>query len=977
MTAHNYNAHASPEGNATGRRKPLGQALTEYALILALVVIGLIVILALVGPAIGNLFSNTIYVLLEAEEPRETLSPEEFWATITQVWLITPGVTPFQTWTPAPATFTPTIPPSPTPSPTVPSPTPTLSPTPGPSPTPEDQVFTLPWDDNIEGGLASRDNFIAPEGANNCYWDITTERFHSAAHAWSDSPGAYYIDGSDCSLELRGTIDLTTATAPELTFWDSWHLVQYDRVFVEVLPEGESTWTNLTFADSGALHYNSTNLNFTFEQVDLADYVGQQIRLRFRLDATANAAVGDGWYIDDIALQEANYTVFTLPFLDDVEGTPQCPADGSCWIPGGTWAISGEEVHSPGHAWSDSPGANYDHGTNSSLTLNGEIDLSAAIRPEMRFWDRWHLRPYDHAYVEIATESDNWVIVLDHYNTANLSWTRQTIDLSGYIGERIRLRFRLDATNHSATGNGWWVDDIEVTEAATPIITLPWLDDMESGNRWWVPEGTWALSSEQFHSGEAAWSDSVGRDYEHGSNASLILDAIVDLQGTSHPELVFWDRFNLRAYDRGYVEVSQDNGVTWIPIFQHYNSTNLSWTRQIVDLSLYAGLPNVRLRFRLDARSHTQVGDGWWIDDVELREHVSAVITLPWCDDFEADATDWCNDMRDFSQFWAPGGHWTLASEGPSAAGGVCHSGSTCWTDSPASNYDHLSNATLELDAQIDLAGTTNPILYFWHAYNLRYNDGRIVEVSTDGGTTWVDADPAHGTDRAFYTTNLAWTRNQVSLASWAGQRIMIRFRLEALDSAQTGDGWWIDDVSIVDYTPRVYELPFLDEAEPGFWPNWIVEGTWSLNNTGIGGGAPGTCDNPLCRPSDWTYDDSPAASYAHNTSFAMTLDGVIDLTGTTHPALTVWAVFIMGVGDHAQVQVSVDGGYVWLDPPAPPNIAGLDLYGGSDTTWHQHVGDLTNYVSYGDISLRLLLEARQDYRVGPGVNFDRIEIAD
>ncbi len=38
-----------------------GQGLVEYALLLALVTITVIVILALLGPAIGNVFSN-IYV---------------------------------------------------------------------------------------------------------------------------------------------------------------------------------------------------------------------------------------------------------------------------------------------------------------------------------------------------------------------------------------------------------------------------------------------------------------------------------------------------------------------------------------------------------------------------------------------------------------------------------------------------------------------------------------------------------------------------------------------------------------------------------------------------------------------------------------------------------------------------------------------------------------------------------------------------
>lgn len=39
-------------------QKEGGQGLVEYALILALVAVAVIVLLALLGPAIGNMFSN-------------------------------------------------------------------------------------------------------------------------------------------------------------------------------------------------------------------------------------------------------------------------------------------------------------------------------------------------------------------------------------------------------------------------------------------------------------------------------------------------------------------------------------------------------------------------------------------------------------------------------------------------------------------------------------------------------------------------------------------------------------------------------------------------------------------------------------------------------------------------------------------------------------------------------------------------------
>lgn len=44
-------------------RDEQGQGLVEYALILMLVAIIVVVVLALVGPAIGNMFSNVVVAL--------------------------------------------------------------------------------------------------------------------------------------------------------------------------------------------------------------------------------------------------------------------------------------------------------------------------------------------------------------------------------------------------------------------------------------------------------------------------------------------------------------------------------------------------------------------------------------------------------------------------------------------------------------------------------------------------------------------------------------------------------------------------------------------------------------------------------------------------------------------------------------------------------------------------------------------------
>jgi hypothetical protein len=1098
------------------REKTRGQALVEYALILATVVMALVAILAVTGPAIGNVFSNTVHNILDAPVARETLSSDEFWLTVTAVWLNTPeghtvddvydsdGDGYYNHMDNCPSDYNPGQEDSDGDGlgdacddfdgvdtdgdgwgddedncPNVENPLQTdtdnngigdacesndwdndghdndadncpedpnpdqlntdvivappgdddgdacdddddddgynddvdncpVDPNPGqddvdsdgigdecdpvndllPTPVPTEATFDVPWSDDVEQD-ESPDFFIHEIYVDdpNCGWAITEEYSHSSSHAWSDSPTTAYVHGSNCILELRGEFDLGSLASPQLTFWDRWHLSAYDKAYVEISVNDGASWINVATEDNGALHYNSTNLTFDYEVIDLSSYAGQTIRLRFRLDATDNVSTGDGWYIDDIAVDEANPNAFTYPFFDDADGGGSCSGGTDCWLQSGTWARSAEEAHTGTFAWTDSPGANYVHGTNTSLTLNGYIEIpSDAVDPTLTFWNRRHLRAYDHAIVEIATDASpsSWTELLNFdYNDTNLAWSREVFDLSSYAGQNIRIRFRLDALDHTAVGNGWWVDNISVDTVTLPVInSLPWWDDMEGSSVWWLPEGDWALSTEQAHSGSSAWSDSPGAEYIHNTSAVLNLNASINLTGTTAPELVFWDRYNLRAYDFAVVEVSTDAGQSWAELYDHYYESNLTWSQHTVDLSSYTGYSDVRIRFRLDARAHTQVADGWWIDDVTLREQeADPVITLNggrWCEDFEGGTTQWCDDPRYTVDYWVPNGTWSLGTDAPPAAG-ACHSGSACWSDSPGGPYTHGSNSALELDALIDLTGTTNPVLFYWEGFNLRSGDEGRVEVSTDGGLNWQQADSSHSTDVVGPSdTNYYWRYNRVSLAAYTDQQIKIRFRLDAVDNGEVGDGWWIDDITIKEYDPYVYTLAFLDDAEPGYWENWIAEGTWSVQSDLVCDPSNHeTGDDQLeCPPTDYAYASSHGVSNPQYVSYSLILDGVVDLSGTEYPILMWHGIYNLrsssgsGTDDVWTVEVSTDGGYSWDACWTRNNDV-------NRTVWRLESCSLRSWRD-NQVHLRLRIDTRNgDSDTLVGVYVDRLQIVE
>lgn len=118
--------------------------------------------------------------------------------------------------------------------------------------------------------------------------------------------------------------------------------------------------------------------------------------------------------------------------------------------------------------------------------------------------------------------------------------------------------------------------------------------------------------------------------------------------------------------------------------------------------------------------------------------------------------------------------------------------------------------------------GNVSAQMTFWHTYQLEDSfDGGVIEISTDGGSTWSDLGP-HITsggyngsiDPATIDSNLAgrdvWTAGYldtmrqvvVDLGAYRGQSVKLRFRL-GTDSSNGGTfaGWYIDDVVITTST--------------------------------------------------------------------------------------------------------------------------------------------------------------------------------
>lgn len=136
-------------------------------------------------------------------------------------------------------------------------------------------------------------------------------------------------------------------------------------------------------------------------------------------------------------------------------------------------------------------------------TLERSFDLRNVRAATLKFRTWYEIEAdFDYAYVEVSTEGgDRWTTLKATSTTttdpngvnlgqgltglsgggSDAAWVEQTVDLSGYAGKEIRLRFQY-VTDGALNLHGVAIDDIEIPE-------LSYRDDAESDAGGWAADG--------------------------------------------------------------------------------------------------------------------------------------------------------------------------------------------------------------------------------------------------------------------------------------------------------------------------------------------------------------------------------------------------------------------------------------------------------------------------------------------------------
>jgi M6 family metalloprotease-like protein len=153
---------------------------------------------------------------------------------------------------------------------------------------------------------------------------------------------------------------------------------------------------------------------------------------------------------------------------------------------------------------------------------------------------------------------------------------------------------------------------------------------------------------------------------------------------------------------------------------------------------------------------------------------------------------------------WQAAGGWQLDSE-------MVYRGMGWF----ASSATRGLSSTLTADTGIDLRLAVQPELSFWQKADLSSSDQMAVDLSLDGGASWLPLDQQVG-------GTFDWSPRAVDLAPYRGYVVRLRFRLDTLQPVPEGVttlGWWIDELAVVEApvvppTPTVISTGTLPPAE-------------------------------------------------------------------------------------------------------------------------------------------------------------------
>ncbi|MFP4459358.1 MAG: FlgD immunoglobulin-like domain containing protein [Candidatus Zixiibacteriota bacterium] len=507
--------------------------------------------------------------------------------------------------------------------------------------------------------------------------------------------------------------------------------------------------------------------------------------------------------------------LFTLPlaaqvvlFEDDFEsglGTGWTLVSSST----SSWALSTSRSHSPSTSLShpdDWDGPHDDWAIYGPISLPGFIDGL-----EIAWWEYTAFTSYytyHGLYISTTDPTSDPLATMtevDELSDVSSSWLERTRDLESYAsgGDDIWIAFRYNESYDTE----WYVDDISVTVSEPPAIVEGNVNKVDVTDNGGVnvstfgdayttvsvsPSGDYTMevapgTYDGVYAHLAGWfPDSNATPFTLASgetyNVDLEIEAAPYVYVTGHADLV-----PTPGADAGITIYSSTGGTVETEADGSFELAECEAGHIVIYGEEYGYFTESFPPF--DA----EPGDSIDLDTLFLNYGDEGGS----CEDFESD---------DGGFISSAGWDWGTPSSGPSAA----HSGTNCWGTNIAGDYDNNADWVLQFDLTASPLTTIESITW-WQWYETEsYFDAGIIDLSTDGGSTWERVTPTPGYDGttstsiaaywagddAFSGSGTSWTQVEADLTSYPDVT-HINWHFGSDGSVNWYPGWYIDDVCL------------------------------------------------------------------------------------------------------------------------------------------------------------------------------------
>lgn len=153
-------------------------------------------------------------------------------------------------------------------------------------------------------------------------WATTNSTYVSPSSSFTDSPSGDYPNSTTTAYKFNNTIDLTHVTEAMVRFYAKWEIeADFDYCQFQVSTDNGVSWIgqcgNYTVPGTSANGsvqpnaqpvYEGNQNNWVREEINLSDYIGDSIQVRFILKSDGGTRA-DGFYFDDFeVLYNIDYT---------------------------------------------------------------------------------------------------------------------------------------------------------------------------------------------------------------------------------------------------------------------------------------------------------------------------------------------------------------------------------------------------------------------------------------------------------------------------------------------------------------------------------------------------------------------------------------------------------------------------------------------------------------------------------------------